>query len=213
MKLQRFKETANAKAPEVFPESSYAGSRRCDIDQMGDPADWCLFSGAVGGDGQHLSDGCVYRISMSGLRFDESGASGALPGFSGGLEDESLHFSHRRSDSYLVRIPLYFLPQTAGLVYPVRGGSLDGPRAVLCMAYDLLFPRRSAYELLRGSSAVAAFCSLEMKPVGFLSRYCTGGESYETGKGRRMRESAEDRKTGYKYGRKMVGKDLNCYCQ
>ena len=45
------------------------------------------------------------------------------------------------------------------------------------------FPRRSAYELLRGSSAVAAFCSLEMKPVGFLSRYCTGGESYETGKG------------------------------
>ena len=150
---------------------------------MGDPADRCLFSGAVGGDGQHLSDGCVYRISMSGLRFDESGASGALPGFSGGLEDESLHFSHRRSDSYLVRIPLYFLPQTAGLVYPVRGGSLDGPRAVLCMAYDLLFPRRSAYELLRGSSAVAAFCSLEMKPVGFLSRYCTGGESYETGKG------------------------------
>ena len=120
---------------------------------------------------------------MSGLRFDESGASGALPGFSGGLEDESLHFSHRRSDSYLVRIPLYFLPQTAGLVYPVRGGSLDGPRAVLCLAYDLLFPRRSAYELLRGSSAVAAFCSLEMKPVGFLSRYCTGGESYETGKG------------------------------
>ena len=69
VKLQRFKGDGKRKGAGSFPNRPAPGSRRCDIDQMGDPADRCLFSGAVGGDRQHLSDGCVYRISMSGLRF------------------------------------------------------------------------------------------------------------------------------------------------